>query len=69
MVNPFEDEDGQYLALINDEAQYSLWPAEIDVPDGWQVVFGPTGRRACLDEIGRVWTDMRPAGLVAGRER
>ena len=25
-TNPFEDEDGRYYALINDEGQYSLWP-------------------------------------------
>ena len=26
-TNPFEDEDAVYLALINDEGQYSLRPA------------------------------------------
>jgi MbtH protein len=26
MANPFEDENGNYYALINEEGQYSLWP-------------------------------------------
>jgi len=36
MTNPFEDENGIYHVLINDEGQYSLWPSFIDVPDGWR---------------------------------
>ena len=31
MTNPFDDEDGTFLVLLNDEEQYSLWPAFIDV--------------------------------------
>ena len=30
MTNPFEDENGTYVVLINDEGQYSLWPDFID---------------------------------------
>ena len=43
MTNPFEDPDGTYLVLINDESQYSLWPAFIEVPAGWRVG-GPSSR-------------------------
>ena len=25
MTNPFEDPDGTYLVLMNEESQYSLW--------------------------------------------
>ena len=32
-TNPFEDPDGVYLVLINEEGQYSLWPAFVDVPE------------------------------------
>ena len=63
MTNPFEDEKGDYLVLINDEEQYSLWPAYLDVPQGWHVT-GPRGeRQVCLDWIDRTWTDMRPRSL------
>ena len=64
MTNPFDNPDGSFFALVNDEGQYSLWPAHIDIPDGWQVVFGQDGRQACLDYINEHWTDMRPASLV-----
>jgi hypothetical protein len=37
MTNPFDDDNGTFIALINDEGQYSLWPTFADVPDGWRV--------------------------------
>lgn len=64
-TNPFEDEDGRYLVLVNDENQHSLWPGFADVPAGWTVVFGEDSRAACLDHIEKNWTDMRPASLAA----
>ena len=64
MSNPFEDPDGRYLVLINDEAQYSLWPAWIEVPAGWSVKLDETDRQSCLDYINENWTDMRPKSLV-----
>lgn len=64
MTNPFEDNDGVYLVLINDELQYSLWPAFADVPAGWKIVKDASGRQDCLDYIETHWTDMRPRSLV-----
>ncbi|WP_194890956.1 MbtH family protein [Catenulispora pinisilvae] len=64
MTNPFEDETAQYLDLVNDEGQHSLWPAAIPVPAGWRTTLGPTTRQECLDHIAEVWTDMRPASLA-----
>ena len=29
--NPFDDENGSFLVLVNDEEQHSLWPAFADV--------------------------------------
>jgi MbtH protein len=63
-TNPFEDEDGRYFALINEEGQYSLWPVFADVPDGWTVAHGEDTRKACLDYIEENWTDMRPKSLI-----
>jgi MbtH protein len=62
-TNPFEDEDGTYLVLVNDEDQHSLWPADLDVPAGWRVVLPASGRQECLDFVDAHWTDMRPASL------
>jgi MbtH protein len=59
-MNPFDDPDGTFLVLVNDEEQQSLWPARISVPAGWRVVHGEDGRQACLDYIEEHWTDLRP---------
>jgi MbtH protein len=69
VANPFDDEDGSFFALINDEGQYSLWPAFAQVPGGWKIVFGEDSRKACLDFIEENWTDMRPRSLVEEMER
>lgn len=64
MTNPFEDENGEFLVLVNDEKQYSLWPTFREVPAGWSSV-GPQGsRKECLDYIEENWVDMRPRSLV-----
>lgn len=65
MTNPFEKEDGVYLVLVNAENQHSLWPSQIDVPDGWTVAHGPDTRKSCLDHIETNWTDLRPASVIA----
>ncbi len=64
MTNPFENEDGRYLVLVNAEGQHSLWPAFAEVPGGWDVVHTEDSRQACLDHIETNWTDMRPKSLV-----
>ncbi|GGS85384.1 protein mbtH [Planobispora rosea] len=64
MTNPFENPDGSYFALINDEGQYSLWPAWAEIPAGWTVAFGEDTREACLEHIETNWTDMRPKSLI-----
>lgn len=64
MTNPFEDADGRYLALVNDEGQYSLWPVFVEVPAGWTVARQESTRQECLDFIEQNWTDMRPLSLV-----
>ena len=64
MENPFDDESGSFYVLVNEEKQYSLWPAPVAVPDGWEVAHGAAPRGECLEFINGTWTDMRPASLV-----
>jgi MbtH protein len=64
VTNPFEDENGVYHVLVNDEGQHSLWPTFIDVPNGWTIVHKADSRAACLEFINRNWTDMRPNSLI-----
>lgn len=63
-TNPFDDEDGSFLAVRNDEGQHSLWPEFAEVPSGWTVVHGPALRQDCLDYIQANWTDMRPHSVA-----
>jgi MbtH protein len=63
MNNPFDNADGTFLVLVNDEEQFSLWPAFADVPDGWRTVSGPGPRDAMLDFIEKNWRDMQPKSL------
>ncbi|MEZ0350504.1 MbtH family protein [Mycobacterium sp. pR1184] len=62
-TNPFDDDNGTFLVLVNDEQQHSLWPVFADVPAGWQVVFGEATRAECLDYVEQNWPDIRPKSL------
>jgi MbtH protein len=64
VTNPFEDPNGTYHVLINDEGQYSLWPAFVNVPAGWHTVLSDTDRDTALRYINDNWTDMRPKSLI-----
>jgi MbtH protein len=69
MTSPFEDDDGEYVVVVNHEDQYSIWPADRDVPAGWTAVGSPAKRKECLDWIETHWTDMRPRSLVEAMEK
>lgn len=65
--NPFDDNDGTFVVLVNDEGQHSLWPTFAAVPAGWTTVFGGSdgsSRDACLEYVTTAWTDLRPRSLV-----
>jgi len=64
MSNPFDDPNGMFLVIVNDENQHSLWPSFVEVPAGWRTVYGPEARQKCLDYIKTNWTDMRPKSLI-----
>jgi MbtH protein len=64
MTNPFEDENGVFHVLLNEEGQHSLWPSFIEVPQGWRIIHESDNRAACLDFINKNWTDMRPTSLI-----
>lgn len=69
MQNPFDNPDGRFLVLRNDEGQHSLWPAFAEVPAGWATVHEESDRQTCLDYIEAQWTDIRPLSLIAALER
>lgn len=59
-----EEEDKTiYTVVRNHEEQYSIWPADRELPLGWHEV-GKSGIKSdCLAYIKEVWTDMRPLSL------
>jgi MbtH protein len=70
-----DDETAIFDVVLNHEEQYSIWPAEREVPAGWRKE-GSSGTKAeCLERIKLLWTDMRPLSLRkrmaedAGREQ
>lgn len=57
------DDDRRYLVVLNDEEQYSVWPADRDVPAGWRAEGFEGTRQECLAHVAEAWTDMRPLSL------
>jgi MbtH protein len=59
----FDDERRDFLVVVNNEDQYSIWPTDREPPHGWRAE-GPPGPRAdCLARVDRIWTDLRPLSL------
>ncbi|MEU3899939.1 MbtH family protein [Streptomyces sp. NPDC045251] len=63
MSNPFDNEDGTFLVLVNEEGQHSLWPSFAAVPEGWRVVLDASERATAVAYVESNWTDMRPLSL------
>jgi len=59
----FDDENGLYLVVVNDEEQYSIWPPDRTIPAGWYPVGEARPREECLTHIEELWTDMRPKSV------
>jgi MbtH protein len=55
----FDDVDS-FQVVVNDEGQYSIWPADRDIPAGWRHDGFTGSRDECLAHIDQVWTDLRP---------
>ena len=52
-----------YVVVVNHEGQYSIWPAEREIPAGWRPDGVTDTKEKCLQHIERVWTDMRPLSV------
>lgn len=63
MTNPFDDHEGTFVVLVNDEGQHCIWPVFAEVPTGWSVVLGESPRDVALSYVEENWTDMRPNSL------
>lgn len=58
-----DEDDTRYQVVVNHEEQYSIWPADRELPLGWQAEGFSGSKTDCLRHIEEVWTDMRPLSL------
>ena len=56
------------LVVLNDEEQYSIWPADRPIP-AWRPEGFAGTRAACLAHIDAAWTDMRPRSVREAMSR
>ena len=56
----------RYKVVVNDEEQYSIWPAGRDNAPGWRDTGVAGDEPHCLAHIEQIWQDMRPRSV---RER
>ncbi len=49
------DDNCFYKVLINEDDQYSLWPKDKKVPQGWKNVGKQGLKQECLDFMNAVW--------------
>ena len=54
-----------WIVLVNQEGQYSLWPATRPVPLGWRPAACRGTRDECIRYVDAVWVDTRPESLRA----
>jgi MbtH protein len=49
--------------VVNDEEQYSIWPAHKEPPAGWRAIGFEGQRELVLAYIEDSWADMRPRSV------
>jgi MbtH protein len=62
-MNQPGDDSTIYKVVMNDEEQYSIWPAHRENALGWHDAGFSGTKNECLEHIKEVWTDMRPLSL------
>jgi MbtH protein len=55
--------EGRFRVVVNHEEQYSIWPVDQEIPDGWRAVGVDGDKETCLAYINQAWTDMRPLSV------
>lgn len=58
-----DNESTEFLVLLNDQEQYSIWPSYRSIPAGWSEAGMKGNKQDCLQYINENWTDMRPKRL------
>ena len=69
MTRDDKEDTTTYKVVVNQEEQYSIWPAEKKNPLGWNDTIKVGSKAECLAYIKTVWTDMRPLTLRKEMDR
>ena len=62
-MSPENQVETLYEVVVNEEEQYSIWPAHRQNALGWEDAGKSGTKEECLAYIKDVWTDMRPLSL------
>jgi len=46
-----------YTVVVNNEGQYTIWPAWREMPRGWVSAGFEGTQRACLERVKQLWTE------------
>jgi MbtH protein len=58
-----ETNEATYIAVVNGEEQYSVWPAGLALPAGWRAAGFAGTEEACLDHVAGTWHDITPRSV------
>ncbi len=61
--------EAEYIAVFNEELQWSIWPAYQPVPAGWTASSCRANREACLAFIRKEWLDLTPLSVTRALHR
>lgn len=62
-MNGFTIDGDHFRVIVNHEEQYSLWPFEKTLPEGWFDTNIEGTSEECKKWVDENWTDMRPKSL------
>lgn len=68
MADDEKEDTTVYTVVVNHEEQYSIWPADRELPLGWREAGKKGLKPECLAYVKEVWTDMRPLSLRKAME-
>lgn len=49
-----------YEVVANADEQYSIWPAQRELPLGWRAIGFRGSQSECLSQIQAIWTEQIP---------
>ncbi len=58
-----DESNKQFTVVANHEEQFSIWPAQRELPLGWRAMGKIGNKSECLTHIEETWNDMRPLSL------